>query len=430
MKHKVVRKAVRMFAEAELGPIAHDIDRDARFPWEVVEKMQPLQLFGLQTAKAYGGAEMDSISYAIAIEEISRVSAAVGLCLTVHNGVGIFPIERFGTEEQKIRFLPAMTSGERIGAFCLTEANAGSDAGGVETVAVRDGDDYVINGTKVFMTDGGVWAQALIVAVTDPVDPQKSAGVFVVERDTPGTVSEIENLWGMRANPVSSFFWRSAASRRPTCWAAPATGSRSVSPPSTRAASALPRRPWGSPRLPSRTRSTTPGAAADQKNDSSFQTIQNYLADMETEIDAARLLLYRACAVKDAGRPFGAERRWRSSTQAGLPGSRASPSRSTGGTGRKEYDVERYFRNAKVTEIYEGTSDMQRWGWRARCLPEDVTAMVEIIMSVKQVPLVSELPWDPQTGTLQRDLAEGMMNPTCRSALEAACGSGKPKEAV
>ena len=101
MKHKVVRKAVRMFAEAELGPIAHDIDRDARFPWEVVEKMRPLQFFGLQAPKAYGGAEMDTISYAIVIEEISRVSAAVGLCLTVHNSVGIYPIVRFGTEEQK-----------------------------------------------------------------------------------------------------------------------------------------------------------------------------------------------------------------------------------------------------------------------------------------------------------------------------------------
>ncbi|MBA4423457.1 MAG: acyl-CoA dehydrogenase, partial [Syntrophus sp. (in: bacteria)] len=186
MKHKVVRKAVRMFAEAELGPIAHDIDRDARFPFEIVEKMRPLHFFGLQASKAYGGAEMDSISYAITIEEISRVSAAVGLCLTVHNSVGIYPIERFGTEEQKRRFLPAMTSGERIGAFCLTEANAGSDAGGVETVAVRDGNDYVINGTKIFVTNGGVCGTSLIFAISDPQNPQRSSGVFIVERDTPG----------------------------------------------------------------------------------------------------------------------------------------------------------------------------------------------------------------------------------------------------
>jgi len=207
MKHKVVRKAVRMFAEAELGPIAHDIDRDARFPTEVVEKMRPLHFFGLQAPKIYGGAEMDTISYAIVIEEISRISAAVGLCLTVHNSVGIYPIVRFGTEEQKKRFLPAMTGGEHIGAFCLTEANAGSDAGGVETVAVRDGNDYVINGTKIFVTNGGVCGTALIFAITDTQNPQRSAGVFIVEKNNPGfAVGEIEDLCGMRANPVSSLF--------------------------------------------------------------------------------------------------------------------------------------------------------------------------------------------------------------------------------
>ncbi len=185
MKHKVVRKAVRMFAEAELGPIAHDIDRDARFPFEIVEKMRPLHFFGLQASKTFGGAGLDSISYAITIEEISRVSAAIGLCLTVHNSVGIYPIERFGTEEQKRRFLPAMTSGERIGAFCLTEANAGSDAGGVETIAVRDGKDYVINGTKIFVTNGGICGTSVIFAITDPQNPQRSAGVFIVETGYP-----------------------------------------------------------------------------------------------------------------------------------------------------------------------------------------------------------------------------------------------------
>ncbi|MDD5100951.1 MAG: acyl-CoA dehydrogenase family protein, partial [Syntrophales bacterium] len=207
MKHKLVRKTVRMFAETELAPIAHDIDRDARFPWEVVEKMRPLHFFGLQAPKAYGGAEMDTISYAIVMEEISRVSAAVGLCLTVHNSVGVYPIVRFGTEEQKKRFLPEMVSGERIGAFCLTEANAGSDAGGVEMTAVRDGKDYVINGTKIFVTNGGICGTALIFALTDPANPQKSAGVFIVEKETPGfSVGEIEDLCGMRANPVSSLF--------------------------------------------------------------------------------------------------------------------------------------------------------------------------------------------------------------------------------
>jgi len=364
MKHKAVRKAVRMFAEAELGPIAHDIDRDARFPWEVVEKMRPLQFFGLQAPRAYGGAEMDTISYAIAVEEISRVSAAVGLCLTVHNSVGVYPVVRFGTGEQKSRFLPALTSGERIGAFCLTEANAGSDAGGVETTAVRDGSDYIINGTKIFVTNGGCCGAALIFAITDPLNPQKSAGVFIVEKDTPGfAVGEIEDLCGMRANPVSSLFLEDCRVPEGNLLGRPGDGLKI----------GLTALDTGRIGIAAQALGLAQAAFEDtvryskerqqfKKPLSSFQTIQNYLADMATEIDAARLLLYRACALKDAGRPFGAE-----AAMAKLYGS-ATASRVTnlavqvhGGYGySKEYDVERYFRDAKVTEIYEGTSEIQR----------------------------------------------------------------------
>jgi butyryl-CoA dehydrogenase len=364
MKHKVVRKAVRMFAEAELGPIARDIDRDARFPWEVVEKMRPLQFFGLQAPKAFGGAEMDSISYAITIEEISRVSAAVGLCLTVHNSVGIYPIEKFGTEEQKRRFLPAMTRGERIGAFCLTEANAGSDAGGVETIAVRDGKDFVINGTKIFVTNGGICGTSLIFAITDPQNPQRSAGVFIVEKDTPGfTVGEIEDLCGMRANPVSSFFLENCRVPETNLLGLPGDGMKI----------GLVTLDTGRLGIAAQALGLAQAAFEDavryskerqqfRKPISSFQTIQNYLADMATDISAARLLLYRACAVKDSGMPFSAE-----ASMAKLFCS-AAATRVTnlavqihGGYGySREYDVERYFRDAKVTEIYEGTSEVQR----------------------------------------------------------------------
>ena len=132
LKHKAVRKTVRKFAETELGPISHEIDHNSRFPWEVIEKMRPLNYFGLQVPKKYSGAELDTISYAIAIEELSRVCAAIGLCVTVHNSVGAYPLVMFGTEEQKERFLPLLATGEYIGAFCLTEANAGSDAGAVD----------------------------------------------------------------------------------------------------------------------------------------------------------------------------------------------------------------------------------------------------------------------------------------------------------
>ncbi len=364
MKHKVVRRTVRMFAEAELAPIAHDIDRDARFPWEIVEKMRPLHFFGLQAPKIYGGAEMDTISYAIVMEEISRVSAAVGLCLTVHNSVGVYPIVRFGTDEQKKRFLPAMVAGERIGAFCLTEANAGSDAGGVEMTAVRDGRDYVINGTKIFVTNGGICGMALIFAITDPANPQKSAGVFIVEKETPGfSVGEIEDLCGMRANPVFSLFLEECRVPEANLLGRPGDGIKI----------GLATLDTGRIGIAAQALGIAQAAFEEsvryskerqqfKKPISSFQTIQNYLADMATEIDAGRLLLYRACAARDAGRSFGAE-----SAMAKLYCSSLA-SRVTslavqihGGYGySKEYNVERYFRDAKVTEIYEGTSEVQR----------------------------------------------------------------------
>jgi butyryl-CoA dehydrogenase len=208
MKHKAVRKTVRRFAETELGPISHDIDRDARFPWEVIEKMRPLNYFGLQIPKKYGGADLDTISYAITVEELSRVCAGIGLCVTVHNSVGAYPIVRFGTDEQKKRFLPKLAGGEYIGAFCLTEANAGSDAGAVETTAVYDNGEYVINGTKVFVTNGGVCDLALTFAVMDPDDRRGGAGVFMVEKGMPGfSIGELEDMCGMRANQVSSLFF-------------------------------------------------------------------------------------------------------------------------------------------------------------------------------------------------------------------------------
>ena len=364
MKHKAVRKAVRKFAETELGPIAHDIDRDSRFPWEVVEKMRPLNYFGLQVPKEYGGADLDCISYAITIEELSRVSAAIGLCVTVHNSVGAYPIVRFGTEEQKKRFLPRLASGEHIGAFCLTEANAGSDAGAVETTATLDHGQYIINGTKVFVTNGGVCDLALIFAVTHAESSRKAASVIMVEKGTPGfSVGELEDLCGMRANPVSSLFLEDVRVSENNLLGHIGDGIKI-------GLSALDtgRIGIGAQALGIAQASFEASVKYSKERQqfkkpiASFQTIQNYLADMATEIDAARLLLYRACAFKDAGQPFGTE-----AAMAKLYCS-TTATRVTnlalqihGGYGySKEYDVERYFRDAKVTEIYEGTSEVQR----------------------------------------------------------------------
>lgn len=364
MKHKMVRKAVRRFAETELGPIAHDIDQQRHFPWEVIEKMRPLNFFGLQLPQAYGGAGLDTISYAIAVEELSRICAAVGLCVTVHNSVAAYPIWKFGTEAQKKKFLPRLASGERIGAFCLTEANAGSDAGGVETQAKPDGNGYTINGTKIFVTNGGICGTALVFTVSPGDDGSPRASVFVVEKGTPGfDVGEIEDLCGMRANPVSSLFFEDCRVPEENRLGRLGDGMKI----------GLAALDTGRIGIAAQALGIAQGAFdaavkyAKERHQfrrpiSAFQTIGNYLAEMATEIDAARLLIFRACALKDAGQPFTAE-----AAMAKLHASRTAVAVTDravqihGGYGySKEYDVERYFRDAKVTEIYEGTSEVQR----------------------------------------------------------------------
>ncbi len=363
MKHKVVRGAAREFAEGELGPIAAEIDHQARFPWEAVEKMQALGYFGLQAPRAMGGAGLDTISYAIVIEEVSRVSAGVALCITVHNSVCLYPLLTFGSKEQKTRLAPDLISGKRIGAFCLTEANAGSDAGAVETTATAQGSEYVIEGTKIFVTNGAVCGLAHIFAKTDPGDP-RSAAVLMVEKERAGfSVGEIEDLSGMRSNPVSSIFLANCRVPAENLLGKPGQGLKiGLSALDTGrigiAAQAL---GIAQAALESATRYAKERQQFN-KPIASFQTIQNYLADMSTQTEAARLLLYRACALKDAGKPFSTE-----ASMAKLYCSAAAREVANlavqihGGYGySREYDVERYYRDAKVTEIYEGTSEVQR----------------------------------------------------------------------
>jgi len=364
MKHQLIRKTVREFAESEIKPHVALLDRESRFPWEIVEKMKPLNFFGLQVPEEYGGANLDTISYTIAVEELSRVSAALGLCVTVHNSVGVYPILAFGTREQKERFVPAMASGDSIGAFCLTEANAGSDAGGVETWAVETEDGFVLNGTKIFITNGGVCGTILVFAVSEDGGGKSRAGVYIVQKNCPGfSVGEIEDLCGMRANPVSSLFFEDCRIPRShllgragqgikIALTALDTGRLGIAAQALGIAQAA----FDSSVAYARERQQF------NKPLAGFQTIQNYLADMSTSIEASRLLLYKAAALKDTGRPFSSE-----SAMAKLHCSTTARKVTDlavqihGGYGySKEYDVERYFRDAKVTEIYEGTSEVQR----------------------------------------------------------------------
>ena len=364
MKHQVVRKTVREFAENEIKPHAASLDREGRFPTEIVEKMGPLNYFGLQVPPSLGGAGLDTISYAIVIEELSRVCAALGLCVSVHNSVGLYPILKFGTEEQIARFVPDMAAGKHIGAFCLTEANAGSDAGSVETTATKTDDGYTINGTKIFVTNGGVCDVVLVFAVDPGSQGRSRPNVFIVEKNCPGfSVGEIEDLCGMRANPVSSLFFEDCRIPEINLLGKPGQGLKIGLTALDTGRIGIAAQALG---IAQAAFEAALSYAKERRQFNSpltkFQTIQNYLADMATSIESSRLLLYRAAAAKDKGGDFGAQ-----SAMAKLSCSATARTVTDlavqihGGYGySREYDVERYFREAKVTQIYEGTSEVQK----------------------------------------------------------------------
>lgn len=364
VKHKLIRDSVRHFAETELASIAAEIDRNAVFPVEVIDKMKKLNYFGLQVPKEFGGAALDSVSAAIVVEEISRVCAAVGLCVTVHNGVAVFPFLQFGNKRQNEKYLPRLASGEMIGAFSLTEANAGSDAGSVETTAVKNGNDYVLNGTKIFVTNGGVCNLALIFALTNTDQKQLQSSVFIVESTYEGFLrGELEDLCGMRANPVSSLFLENCRVPEANILGKLGMGMKIGMTTLDNGRIGVAAQALGIAQ--GAFEAAVKYAKERQqfkKPIASLQTIQNYIADMATEQAAARLLLYRACELKDAGEPYGCEAAMAKLYCSSLASKTTSLAVQVhGGYGySKEYDVERYFRDAKVTEIYEGTSEIQR----------------------------------------------------------------------
>jgi len=363
-KNKAVRRAVRAFCEKELRPVAKELDQEAAFPWEIVEKMGKLGYFGIQAPKELSGVDLDSVSSAIVVEEISRVSAAMGICVSVHNSVGLYPIVLFGSAEQKQRWVPPLARGEKIGAFCLTEPNVGSDASGIEATAVRDGDYYVVNANKIFITNGGVADICLVFVSTDPGGGRKGISVIVAERGTPGMViGDLEDLCGVRANPVSSI--RFSDCRIPVHnllgkegmglkigLTALDTGRMGIAAQAVGIAQAA---------LEESIK------YAKQRHQfgvaiAKHQAIAAMLADMATEVAAARLLVYRAALLKDQKKPFS-----EASAMAKLYASEISSTVTDkavqihGGYGySKSYPVERYYRDARGTRLYEGTSEVNR----------------------------------------------------------------------
>jgi alkylation response protein AidB-like acyl-CoA dehydrogenase len=362
--HRAARRSARAFCDRELAPIALELDREARFPWEVAEKMARLGWFGIQAPRELGGAGLDTISYAIVIEEISRACGGLGLCVTVHNSVVLYPILAFGNDEQKKRWAVPLARGEKIGAFGLTEPNAGSDAAGIEATARREGEHYVVNANKVYVTNGGIADVCLVFARTDVKAGRKGISVVVAERGAPGfMVGELEDLCGMRANPVSSItlsdcrvsvsnllgkegmglkIGLDALDTGRIGIAAQALGIASAALDAA-TAYAKQRRQFGAPIA-------------------RHQGVANLIADMATQVEAARLMIHRAADLKDRGLPFTLE-----AAMAKLFASEIASKvtdaavQVLGGYGySKSYHVERFFRDARVTRIYEGTAEIHR----------------------------------------------------------------------
>ena len=364
IKQKQIRRMARQFAKAELAPIAKEIDEEGRFPWEAVEKMGPLNFFGMQAPRQYGGAEMDSISYCLVIEEISRVCAAIGLAVAVHNSVVVYPISQFGNDEQKKKFLPPLAAGEKIGAFCLTEPNAGSDAMAIESTAISNGDSYVVNANKIFVTNGGVADILIIFASVNPNDVKKGFSAIVVERGTPGfEVGLLENNCGVRANPVTSIVLTDCRVPKANLLSREGDGFRV----------AMAGLDTGRIGIAAQAVGIGQGALdvslryAKERIQfrvplARHQAIQMMLADMGTMVEAARLLTLQAAHVRDQGGELSGP-----SAMAKLFAARTASKVASlgvqihGGYGySKEYPIERYFRDARVTEIYEGTNEIQQ----------------------------------------------------------------------
>jgi butyryl-CoA dehydrogenase len=373
-EQKMLRTMAQDFATKELEPIAAQIDEESRFPEENVKTMAELGLTGIGLPEEHGGSGGGATEFCIVIEEISRVCAATGAILLASSGLAVEPISIYGNEDQKKRFVTPVATGEKLACFALTEAGAGSDPAALETTATRKNNGYLLNGTKTFITNGAEAGMALVFAATDKSLRHKGITTFVVEKDTPGfTVGKHEHKLGIRASSTVELVFEdclvpeenrlgnegegfkiaiNAIDASRVVVAAQALGIAQGA-----FDKALPyakeRQQFGQPIA-------------------NFQAIQWMLADMATQIDAARLLTYRAAYLQDKGQPFIKEASMAKVFAAETASFVTSKSiQIYGGYGYvKEYPLERYFRDAKITEIYEGTSEMQRMTIARRLIRE------------------------------------------------------------
>jgi len=360
----LVQEMVKEFVASEVAPIAAEIDRDHRFPEELIPQMGKLGLMGVPFAEEVGGAGADYVSYAIVLEELARACASTSVIVSGHTSLGTWPIFEYGTPAQKEKYLQGLTSGEKLGAFALTEPGAGTDAAAGQTTAVLDGDEYVLNGSKIFITNGGYADLYIVTAMTDPSAGTRGISAFIVEKDAPGfSVGEREHKMGIKASSTTPLYFSDCRIPKDALLGQEGKGFKI----------AMQTLDGGRIGIASQALGIAQGAldasityAKERvqfgKPIATLQAIQWMLADMATEIDAARLLVYRAAWNKDNGLPYGKEaamaKLFAAETATRVAGKAIQ---IHGGYGFTEsYPVERAYRDAKITEIYEGTSEVQR----------------------------------------------------------------------
>ncbi|NHJ22427.1 MAG: acyl-CoA dehydrogenase [Candidatus Lokiarchaeota archaeon] len=365
-KQKMLKKITRQFAEEFIVPVARESDEKQELDDTVYQKMKEMNYFGACIPEEYGGAGLhnDTIGFGIVIEEISRADAAWGITIAVHNGVAAYPIYKYGTEDQKQEFLIDLAKGNKVGAFCLTEPNAGSDAAGVRLTAVKDGDEYVLNGTKIFATSGGIAGTLLVVAKTGEKDSRKQMTVFLVDSKTPGySVGVKEDKMGVRASNTSELVFQDVRVPEENILGGAGEGFKMAMKilDFGRIGIAAQCVGLGQAALEASIKYANERVQFNQPI-GRFQAIQWKIADMAIAIESARLFTYKAAYLHDKGEQFGM-----ASSMAKLTASEAAMQAAHGavqihgGYGlMKAYPVERYFRDAKMGEIYEGTSEIQR----------------------------------------------------------------------
>lgn len=363
-EQELIREAVREFAETEIAPIAAELDRDHRFPSELIPKLAGLNLMGMPYPEKVGGAGADYVSYVIAIEEISRACASTGIIVSAHTSLATWPVYRFGTQAQQDRYLADMASGRRLGAFALTEPAAGTDAGAGTATAVLSGDEYVLNGTKMFITNAPYAEVYIVFAKTDPTQGTRGMSAFVVERDTPGfSVGEAEHKLGIRGSSTPPIYLADCRIPKDCLLGGEGNGFKVAMQTLDGGRIGVSAQALGI------AQAALDAAVAYAKERVQFgkpiaalQAIQWMIADMATQVDAARLLVYRAASCIDNSRPYsteGAMAKLFASETATRVADRAI--QIHGGYGYTEsYPVERNYRDAKITELYEGTSEAQR----------------------------------------------------------------------